>query len=111
MGEDRVIIHPRQATGNTKFDLVMRTRELHELEKVLQSVQAMKGKDRAAWVKANGEVFSQAYELFLADTSQTLEGLSMDDEILALSQELVASLRDTSELLDGLVSTRHRLQS
>lgn len=111
MAEDRIIIVPRQATGNTKFDVMIRTHELRQLENVLKGVHAMNGKERSAWVHENGSIFSQAFDRLLSDTSQTLDGLSMDNELLALSQELVSTLRDTSELLDGLVNNTPRLNS
>lgn len=111
MGEDQIVILPKQPTGNTKFDLAMRTRELRELETILRTVHGMAPAQKTAWVKENGDVLSQAFNQFVAETSPTLENLSFDTEVLTLSKELVSTLRDTSELLDGLVGATPRLRS
>ena len=67
--------------------------------------------ERRQWVEENGDFLTKAFDQFISETSQTLEGMSMDDETMALSKELVTTLRDTSELLDGLVATTQRLRS
>ncbi len=111
MGEDQITILPRQATGNTKFDLMLRTRELRELETILRNVQKLQPKERSSWVKQNGDLLSEAFDRLVAETSPTLENLSFDSEVLNLSKELVSTLRDTSQLLDGLVGVAPRLRS
>lgn len=111
MQDNAVFIQPSRATGDIRFDLVLRTRELKQLEKVLKQVHDLPSRDKTQWVADNGPMLSQAYDQFVSYTSRTLEDISMDDEVLSLSKELVATLRDTSELLEGLVGSTPRLRS
>lgn len=104
-------IFTRQSTGDTKFDLVMRTRELAQLEELLKQIYTYSADERRAWVAANGDFLSLAFEQFISEASRTLQDLSLDDETLNLSRDLVMSLRETGELLDGLVSKGSRLRS
>lgn len=104
-------IFTRQSTGDTKFDLVVRTRELHQLELLLKSIYAFSPDERKAWMNENGDFLSLAFEQFISEASETLQDLSFDDETLDLSRELVVSLRETGELLEGLVAKGRRLRS
>lgn len=104
-------IFTRQSTGDTKFDLTMRTRELQQLELLLKQIYTYSSDERKAWVQENGAFLSQAFEQFISDASDTLQDLSFDDETLTLSRELVVSLRETGELLEGLVAKGQRLRS
>lgn len=104
-------IFTRQSTGDSKFDLLLRTRELAQLEDLLKQIYTYSLDERQAWVEANGDFLALAYEQFISDASQTLQDLSMDDETLKLSRDLVMSLRETGELLDGLVAKGSRIRS
>ncbi|MBP7875980.1 hypothetical protein KA012_03215 [Candidatus Woesebacteria bacterium] len=104
-------IFTRQTTGNTKFDLVLRNRELQQLEELLKQIYTYSSGERKAWVQENGNFLSIAFEQFISDASQTLQNMSMDGETLSLSRDLVMSLRETGELLDGLVAKGQRLRS
>lgn len=89
----------------------MRTRELAQLETLLKQIYTYSSGERKAWVRENGDFLSLAFEQFISDASQTLQDLSLDDETLNLSRDLVMSLRETGELLDGLVAKGQRLRS
>lgn len=104
-------IFTRQTTGDTKFDLTMRTRELRQFEQLLKKIYTYPAGQRKTWVKENGNFLSLAFEQFISEASKTLQDLSLDDETLHLSRELVMSLRETGELLDGLVTRGQRLRS
>lgn len=104
-------IFTRQSTGDTKFDLAMRARELEQLEELLKQIYTYSSDERKAWVAENGEFLSFAFEQFISDASQSLQTFSLDDETLSLSRDLVMSLRETGELLDGLVAKGQRLRS
>lgn len=111
MDQDQITILPKQLTGIPKFDLAMRTRELRELEAILRNAHDLEPQAKQAWIQENGELLSDAFDQFLAETNPTLENLAFDTEVLDLSKELVSTLRDTSELLDGLVGAAPRLRS
>ncbi len=104
-------IFTRHTTGDTKFDLAMRTRELQQFEVLLKQVYTYSTDERKAWVRANGDFLSFAFEQFISEASHTLQDLSLDDETLNLSRDLVMTLRETGELLDGLVLKGQRLRS
>ena len=104
-------IFTRQTTGDTKFDILLRTRELAQLEALLKQIYTYSAGERRNWVQANGDFLSLAFEQFISEASQTLQELSLDDETLNLSRDLVMSLRETGELLEGLVAKGQRLRS
>jgi len=89
----------------------MRSRELTQFEELIKQIYTYSPDERAAWVAANGAFLSLAFEQFLSDASQSLQGFSFDSETLSLSRDLVMSLRETGELLDGLVAKGRTLQS
>lgn len=104
-------IFTRQTTGDIKFDLVLRTRELQQLETLLKEIYTYSSGERRAWVQENGEFLSFAFEQFISEASRALQDFSLDNETLNLSKELVMTLRETGELLDGLVVKGQRLRS
>lgn len=100
---DYFSIHTKYPTGNLSFDLQVRNMEIKAMEKVLLQVQKMKTKERRAWIEQNGMLMSVAYEKLLNEANYALQSLPLDSEVLKLSQQLITNLRDTSELLDGLL--------
>lgn len=98
-------------TSSTKFNLYLKTRELKEVSKVLEQVLMMPQDQRASWVEENGEMLSDAVDTFVQDSNLTLEEVTMDTETLELSKELVLSLRDTMDIIQGILFDRQKLSS
>lgn len=111
IASDQFNIMFRPATGDLRFDLQMRTYDLQQLAQVLQRVYSFSAADKKLWVNDNGDIIMQAFDQLVWETSQHLEGLRMDTETLTISKDFVTTLRDTGELLQGLVSRKTRLQS
>lgn len=93
----------KASTGSSKFDLFLKTHELKELGSVLERVMLLPKEQRSAWVEENGELIREAIEVFVRDSSLTLEEVTMDTETMELSKELVVSLRDTMNIVQGIL--------
>lgn len=99
------------STGSTKFDLYLKSRELKELSRVLEQVLLLPQEQRFEWVEENGELVSEAVDGFIQDSSSALDGISLDPETMELSKELVLSLRDTMDIIQGILFDRPKLTS
>ncbi|PIY79312.1 MAG: hypothetical protein COY81_03475 [Candidatus Pacebacteria bacterium CG_4_10_14_0_8_um_filter_43_12] len=93
----------KASTGSSKFDLFLKTHELKEVGSVLEKVILMPKGQRSAWVEENGELIREAVEVFVRDSNLTLEEVTMDTETMELSKELVVSLRDTMNIVQGIL--------
>lgn len=98
-------------TSSAKFNLYLKAHELKEVSKVLEQILLLPQEQRAAWVEENGEMLSEAMDIFVQDSNLTLEEVTMDTETLELSKELVLSLRDTMDIIQGILFERQKLSS
>lgn len=98
-------------TSSAKFNLYLKAHELKEVSKVLEQVLLFPQDQRNAWVEENGEMLSEAIDIFVQDSNLTLEEVTMDTETLELSKELVLSLRDTMDIIQGILFDRQKLSS
>jgi len=88
---------------STKFNLFLKTRELHAIESVLHKVLTLPSEERRAWVDSNGLWLQDAFDMFVQDSNMTLAEVSLDEETMELSKELVMSLRNTMSMVDGIL--------
>lgn len=111
--DDQPSIHflSKSHTGSTKFNLFLKAHEMKQVEELLRQVMMLPKKERKQWVKENGALMHEAYELFIEDSSLTLEEMNFDSESLELSKELVTALRDTSNIVQGILSEKQNLTS
>lgn len=98
-------------TSSAKFNLFLKAHELKEVSKILEQVLLLPQDQRNAWVEENGEMLSEAIDIFVQDSNLTLEEVTMDSETLELSKELVLSLRDTMNIIQGILFDRQKLAS
>jgi hypothetical protein len=98
-------------TSSAKFNLYLKAHELKEVSKILEQVMLLPQDQRTAWVEENGEILSEAVDIFVQDSNLTLEEVTMDTETLELSKELVLSLRDTMDIIQGILFDRQKLSS
>jgi hypothetical protein len=101
----------KATTSSAKFNLYLKARELKEISSILEGVIALPQPERDDWVKENGELLSEAIDLFVQDSNLALEEVAMDNESLELSKELVVSLRDTMNIIQGILFDQHKLAS
>ncbi len=99
----------KSRTQSTKFNLFLKAREMKQVEEVLQGVMILPETERQQWVEENGEMMSAAFESFIEDSNQTLEEMNFDLESLELSKELVTALRDTTNIVQGILSEKQKL--
>ena len=98
-------------TSSVKFTLYLKTHELREISKVLENVILLPEKERKAWAKEHGEIINKAMDSFVQESNATLSELTFDDETLALSKELIISLRDTVDMIHGILFEGRKLSS
>lgn len=101
----------KASTGSAKFNLFLKAHELKEVSKILEQILLLPQDERTAWVEENGEILSEAIDIFVQDSNLTLEEVTMDTETLELSKELVLSLRDTMNIIQGILFDRQKLAS
>lgn len=101
----------KASTVSAKFNLFLKAHELKEVSKILEQVLLLPQDERTAWVEENGEMLSEAIDIFVQDSNLTLEEVTMDTETLELSKELVLSLRDTMNIIQGILFERQKLAS
>ena len=82
---------------------------MKQIEEVLRGVIILPEPERQAWVVENGALMSAAFESFIEDSNLTLEEMNFDMESLELSKELVTSLRDTMNIVQGILSEKQTL--
>ncbi|MBP7768773.1 hypothetical protein KA082_03005 [Candidatus Woesebacteria bacterium] len=95
-------------TGSTQFALFVKAHELQQISKILEQIMALPVAQRRVWVAENGEYINQALENFVQESNKTLTNLSFDDETLELSKKLILSLRDTVDMMQGLLVDRRK---
>ena len=99
------------ATSDTKFTLFLKTHELQELTKVLERISTLPEEERKAWADEHGPLINQAIESLVQDSNRTLSQLSLDAETMQLSKDLVLTLRDTMEMMQGIIFESSTLRS
>lgn len=99
------------STNSLKFNLYLKTHELKEVSKILESVALLPEKERKAWAEEHGEMLNRALDSFVQASNETLSDLTMDEETLQLSKELILSLRDTVDMAHGILFERTKLTS
>lgn len=97
--------------SNAKFSLYLKIHEMQELTKILERVLTFSESERALWIAEHGGVLNTAIDTLVQDSNKTIAQLSLDDETLELSKELVLKLRDTIEMMQGILFEPTSLQS
>ncbi|MCA9368939.1 MAG: hypothetical protein H6773_02425 [Pseudomonadales bacterium] len=94
-----------------KTQLFLKVREIKEIRRILSNVEAMSQLDQDQWVEEYGEMINDAIDSFIDDSQFSLEHAFADDEILALSQELLLTLKETIETVEGIMYAQSQLES
>lgn len=94
-----------------KFQLYLKVREIKGIRKVLQEVEQLPFPERESWIEEYGDMINSAIDAFVDDSSITFENIFGDDETLTLSQELVTTLKDTIETVEGMLYPDSQLES
>ncbi len=97
--------------SSPKFRLFLKNREIQEIKSVLSHVLHMPGTQRSEWIEEYGEFVNQAFDALVDDSNLVLDELPFDDEVLLLSHELVTSLRDALQLMEGILGDQQQLVS
>lgn len=98
-------------TNSVKFSLYLKAHELREIAKVLENVLLLPEKQRKAWAKEHGEIINKAIDKLVQESNATLSELTFDEETLQLSKELIVSLRDTVDMIHGILFENRKLTS
>lgn len=85
-----------------KFDLYLKAREVKQLAEVLQGLSSKSKAERLNWLRQNENLVANLVDTFTDESLSTLEGASMDREMMTMSMELMANLRRALLMLDGL---------
>lgn len=96
---------------SSKFKLYLKVREIKGIQEVLSQVQMLSIEERESWVEEYGDMINDAIDAFVDDSGMTIEHVFADDEALALSQELVETLKDTILTVEGIMYQDSQLES
>ncbi len=104
--EDAIIVE-----SSTKFKLFLKNREIQQIKLLLSHVLHLSGQERSEWIQTYGDFVNQAFDALVDDSNVVLDELPMEDDVLALSHELVTSLRDALQLMEGILGDQQQLVS
>ena len=96
---------------SSKFKLFLKVREIKGIQKILTEVEQLNLSKREEWIKEYGDLINNAIDAFVDDSGMMMEHVFADDEALALSQELVTTLKDTIETVEGILYNDSFLES
>jgi hypothetical protein len=97
--------------SSQKFVLYLKVREITEVNDVLNQALTLPIHEQKKWAEDNGKILDTALNAFIDDTNVILEKISLDDEILDLSEKLVVSLKNAVHSIDKLLGPREELES
>lgn len=97
--------------SSPKFRLFLKNREIQEVKQLLNHVLHMPGQQRSAWIEQYGDFVNQAFDALVDDSNFVLDELPYDEDTLEMSHELVTSLRDALQLMEGILSDQPQLVS
>ena len=94
-----------------KFILYLKVKEISAVNQALTGALKLPLNEQREWADLNGVILDEALNTFIDDSNVILERMSMDDEILELSEKLVTGLKNASKNLDSLLIPQDELES
>lgn len=94
-----------------RFVLYLKVREIKAVNQALSDALKLPINQQKKWANENGQILDTALNAFIDDTNVILEKISLDDEILDLSEKLVAGLRTAVQNIDKLLGPQDELES
>ena len=99
------------AVSSQKFVLFLKVREITEVNKALDIALSLPVNEQKKWAEENGSILDTALNAFIDDTNVILEKISLDDELLDLSEKLVVGLKSAVQNIDKLLGPQEELES
>ncbi len=96
---------------SAKFHLFLKTREVQHLAQALRKVTILPHHQREDWLEENGDFLAEEFDEYINNAGMTFEGLTIDEETLELSRDLVFSLREALTTVEGMLHTSGELES
>lgn len=96
---------------SNKFRLYLKVREIKGIQKVLAEVEQLSLEAREAWIEEYGDLINDAIDAFVEDSGLSFDNVFSDDEALALSQELIVTLKDAIQTVEGIMYQEVQLES
>ncbi len=97
--------------SSQKFVLYLKVREITEVNKALDDALKLPVNQQKKWADENGTILDTALNAFIDETNVILEKISLDDEILDLSEKLVVGLKNAVQSIDKLLGPQDELES
>jgi hypothetical protein len=94
-----------------KFVLYIKNREIDAVNLALNKALNLSKLEQQQWIIDNGEVINQALDLFVDESNLVLDKISMDEEVLELTQQLIFSLRDAMDSAYEILGEHDQLES
>lgn len=99
------------AVSSQRFVLFLKVREITEVNKALDGALSLPVNEQKKWADENGKILDIALNSFIDETNVILEKISLDDEILELSEKLVVGLKNAVQSIDKLLGPQEELES
>lgn len=93
-----------ESTDATKFNLYLRTYELRAVQRSLEIIAQKPKAERESLLAEYADLVHQAFDDFIDDSNEILQDVSLDDEALELSANLVNSLQEVVSLIQGILN-------
>lgn len=100
-----------QMVSSQRFVLFLKVREITEVNRSLSQALKLPVHQQKQWAEENGKILDIALNAFIDDTNVILEKISLDDEILDLSEKLVVGLKNAVHNIDRLLGPQEELES
>jgi len=97
--------------SSQRFVLFLKVREITEVNRALDGALELPVNQQKKWADENGKILDNALNTFIDDTNVILEKISLDDEILELSEKLVVGLKNAVQSIDKLLGPQKELES
>lgn len=97
--------------SSLKFILYLKNKEISAVNRMLEKVLKLPLNEQQNWADENGEMLNQALDIFVEDSNSLLDKITLDDEILELSQKLIFALRDAMHSAEALLGSQAQLDS
>ncbi len=99
------------AQNSTTFNLYLKTHEIKQINSILKTILLMSRTQREEWILEYGQIVQSAFDNFIDDSNLMLDSMSLDDESMELSQNLILVLQDSMELVESILNQEHKLTS
>lgn len=97
--------------SSLKFALYVKKKEIVAVNELLEKILQMPLTERQAWAEDNGDFVQSALDTFVDESNVLFDAISLDEELLGLSEHIIFSLREAMRKADVVFAETEQLTS